>query len=86
MVPGIVSVGATMLEARWQRPRVCKWTVYGKVELDSKAGQERARTGTRTRRDKTLMFAAGRLDTIYLLWESPSGNLSRDADYLRVPS
>jgi hypothetical protein len=31
------------------------------------------RTKTERERDETLMFSAGRLDTIYLLWESPSG-------------
>ena len=48
-----------------------------------------ARSSLRTKtrgRDETQMFAAGRLDTIYLLWESPSGKLSRDAGYSCVPS
>jgi hypothetical protein len=31
-------------------------------------------------------FTAGHPDTIYLSWESPSGDLSRDDGYLRVPS
>ncbi len=38
------------------------------------------------RQDKTQMFAAGCLDTIYLLWESPLSDLSRDPGYLRVPN
>ena len=57
--------------------------------LHSRTAREAAcarRHETRNRQDDTQMFAAGRVDTIYLLLESPSGHLSRDASYLRVPS
>ena len=48
--------------------------------------QSSVRKRMRTKNNETQMFAAGHLDTIYLVWESPSSNLSRDAGYLRVPS
>ena len=65
--------------ARWN------WTQrVGKSWIGAK--QERARTRTKNGHDETQMFAVGRLDTIYLIWESPSDNLSRDAGYLRVSS
>ncbi len=50
-------------------------------------GKQHAHEDSRTRLNTDVRRRpAGRLDTIYLLWETPSGNLSRDAGYLRVPS
>ncbi len=43
----------------------------GSGQQDSTLGSVRARTGRED--NETQMVAAGRLDTIYLLWESPSG-------------
>ena len=56
--------------------------VYGVGEAGQHAMQRAQEDGKRTRRYR----CSGYLDTIYLLCESPSGNLSRDAGYLRIPS
>ena len=67
-----------------EQERVC--TGLGQQDSTQSSVRTKTRGGQGQETRKKLMFAAGRLDTIYLLWENPSGDLSRNAGYLRVPS